>query len=60
MAPTSSMAAALIYHMIVEQLVWDLTERGVPIPIFISMNVPGAKEHNEKMISKYRSRIRNL
>ena len=60
MAPTSSMAAALIYHMIVEQVVRDLAERGVSIPIFVSMNVPGAKEHNEKMIGKYRSRIRHF
>jgi uncharacterized phosphosugar-binding protein len=60
MAPTSSLAAALIYQMIVEQLARNLAERGVSIPIFVSMNVPGAKEHNEKMINKYRSRIRNL
>jgi uncharacterized phosphosugar-binding protein len=59
-APISSMAATLIYHMIVEQVASDLTERGVPVPVFVSMNLPGAKEHNEKMISKYRSRIRNL
>jgi uncharacterized phosphosugar-binding protein len=59
-APTSSMAASLIYHMIVEQLAQNLAERGISIPVFVSMNAPGAKEHNEKLISRYRSRIRNL
>jgi uncharacterized phosphosugar-binding protein len=59
-APTSSMAASLIYYLILEQLAQNLAERGISIPTFLSMNTPGAKEHNEKLMSRYRSRIRNL
>jgi uncharacterized phosphosugar-binding protein len=59
-APTSSMAASLIYYLILEQLAQNLAERGISIPTFLSLNAPGAKEHNEKLMNRYRSRIRNL
>jgi uncharacterized phosphosugar-binding protein len=59
-ASISSITASLIYNLIVEQLAHNLSERRVSIPTFMSLNVPGAKEHNEKLINRYRPRIRNF
>ncbi len=56
-AAGSTIANSFLYH-------WTLTEackmwqkEGKKLPIYISANLPGGDEHNEKMEASYRSRI---
>ena len=59
-APVSTIAASLVYHLILEQIVKQLTERGVRVPIFASSNLPNARAHNAELIARYRERVRNF
>jgi uncharacterized phosphosugar-binding protein len=59
-ASVSTIAASLVYHLLLEQIMKDLTERGVPVPIFVSSNLPNADAHNAELIARYRERVRNF
>ncbi len=59
-APVSTIANTFIVHSISALTAKKLAERGVEPPIWISIHVPGGKEHNEDMMDKYRPRIRLL
>jgi uncharacterized phosphosugar-binding protein len=59
-APVSTIAASLVYHLLLEQIVKRLTERGVRLPIFASSNLPNAHAHNAELIARYRGRVRNF
>jgi uncharacterized phosphosugar-binding protein len=59
-ASTSTIAASLIYHLLLEQIVKRLTERDVCIPIFASANLPSTHAHNAELIARYRKRVRNF
>jgi uncharacterized phosphosugar-binding protein len=59
-ASTSTIAASLVYHLLFEQILKQLTARNVYIPIFASANLPGANAHNAELIARYRKRIRHL
>jgi uncharacterized phosphosugar-binding protein len=59
-APVSTIAGSLVYHLLLEQVVKHLTERGLPVPIFASSNLPNARAHNAGLIARYRERIRNF
>jgi uncharacterized phosphosugar-binding protein len=59
-ASTSTVAVALIYNLLLEQIVTDLRQRRIPVPIFASANLPGAQAHNAQLIERYRPRIRNF
>jgi len=56
---TSTMVGALIIQMILVQGVENALARGVIPEIYISSNTTG-DDHNEKLLQKYRSRIRHL
>jgi uncharacterized phosphosugar-binding protein len=56
----STIAASLVYHLLLEQIIKHLTERGVPVPIFVSSNLPNAHAHNAELIARYRERVRNF
>ena len=58
--PASTVAVALIYNLILEGVIRILMDSGVEPPIFASSNLPGAPEHNRKLIAQYRHRIRHL
>jgi uncharacterized phosphosugar-binding protein len=58
--PSSTIAATLIYNLILERISDNLVELGVPVPIFASANLSGADEHNKKLIARYRHRIRHF
>jgi uncharacterized phosphosugar-binding protein len=59
-ASTSTVAASLIYHLLLEQILKHLTQRHVYIPIFASSNLPSAPTHNAELVARYRNRVRNF
>jgi uncharacterized phosphosugar-binding protein len=59
-ASTSTVAVSLVYHLLLEQILLGLAQRGVPAPIFASANVPGAQAHNARLVARYRARGRNF
>jgi uncharacterized phosphosugar-binding protein len=59
-ASVSTIVASLAYHLLLEQIIKHLTERGVPVPIFVSSNLPNAHAHNAELIARYRERVRNF
>ncbi len=58
--PASTIASTLIYNLMLERISELLAEMSVPVPIFASANLPGANEHNRKLIARYRHRIRHF
>ncbi len=59
-ASVSTIAASLVYHLLLEQIVKHLTERGVRLPLFASSNLPNARAHNAELVARYRGRVRNF
>ena len=57
--PTSSITGAFIVNAIIVQGIEYALARGVAPEIYISSNTNG-DEHNEKLLQKYKSRIRHL
>ena len=57
--PTSTITGALIVNSIVVQAMENALARGAAPEIYISSNSDG-DDHNEKLLSKYKSRIRHL
>lgn len=55
---TSSVAGASIINSIVVQVAENLVTKGVTPPILISSNVAGGDEHNERIRSLYRERLK--
>lgn len=60
MGPTSTIAGALILHLLIIETTLRLAEEGFSPPIFVSGNLPGGKEANRKLIERYRKFIRML
>jgi len=58
--PTSGIAGMFIIESIVAQVIENLAAAGETPPVFISANIDGGDEHNEKLYQKYWSRIRGL
>jgi uncharacterized phosphosugar-binding protein len=59
-ASVSSIAAPLVYHLLLEQIIKHLTERGVRVPMFASSNLPNTNAYNAELIARYRERVRNF
>lgn len=57
--PTSSITGTLLINLIVVQAIENALARGVAPEIYISSNSNG-DDHNEKLLLKYKSRIRHL
>jgi uncharacterized phosphosugar-binding protein len=55
-APASTVAGAFILNSIFAEVSSRLADAGVPVPAFISSNVPGANEHNAALLTRYRGR----
>lgn len=51
--PVSTVMNTLIWNSLVTETVFRLRERGIEPPIYVSNNVPGAPQHNEKMIQAW-------
>ncbi len=58
--PTSTIAGAFILNAIVAETAWRLDQQGLPVPAYISANVPGASEHNRALIERYSERNPHL
>jgi uncharacterized phosphosugar-binding protein len=57
---SSTIAVTLIYNLVLERISELLVQLGVPVPVFASANLPGADEHNRRLIAQYRHRIRHF
>lgn len=55
-APSSTIICALLWNSLVSETARLLIESGVTPPVFVSLNVPGAAEHNEALLQKWRPR----
>ena len=54
----SSITAALLAQLVTAEVVRRLAERGLPLPVYLSANVPEGDEHNNALEAKYAGRIR--
>ena len=59
-APTSTVVGVALLHSVMVAVTKYLAQKGVEPPIFISANVNGAEEHNQRLIERYRERLRHL
>lgn len=57
-APASTVIGATILNAIFASAVEIMHENGYEPPIFISGNIDGADEHNERLIERYKDRIK--
>jgi uncharacterized phosphosugar-binding protein len=55
-APSSTIVGALLWNALVAETARLLLESGVEPPIFVSLNVDGAAEHNQALLEKWRPR----
>ncbi len=56
-AAGSSIANNFMYHWVLTEVCEKLAKSGKTLPIYLSANLPGGDEHNEKLEATYRSRI---
>jgi uncharacterized phosphosugar-binding protein len=55
-APSSTIISALIWNCLVAETARLLLQSGITPPIFASLNVEGAAEHNHALLEKWRPR----
>jgi uncharacterized phosphosugar-binding protein len=55
-APSSTIVNALIWNGLVAETVERLQAAGITPPIYVSLNVAGAAEHNQVLLEKWRPR----
>lgn len=55
-APSSTVIGALLWNCLVSETARLLIESGITPPIFVSLNVAGAAEHNQALLDKWRPR----
>ncbi|MDQ0881036.1 SIS domain-containing protein [Peribacillus sp. V2I11] len=56
----STVVGAVLLNMIFTQVIQTIIESGETPPVFLSSNIEGADEHNQKIITKYKTRIPQL
>jgi uncharacterized phosphosugar-binding protein len=54
--PSSTVICAMLWNGLVAETARSLLESGVEPPIFVSLNVAGAAEHNQALLEKWRPR----
>jgi uncharacterized phosphosugar-binding protein len=60
MSPGSTVIGAFLINMLIARVVEELIEMQVEPPIFLSGNVEGGMEYNQRYIDKFQSRIKHL
>jgi len=55
-APSSTVIGALLWNGLVSETTRLLLESGTQPPIYVSINVKGAAEHNQALLKKWRPR----
>lgn len=58
--PTSTITGAFILNAVLVEAAARLAEQGLPVPAYISANVPGSSEHNQQLLAQYRTRNPHL
>ena len=58
--PMSTGVGSAILQALVVETAANLLVRGETPPVFVSANLPGGDEHNEKVLARYRERIKYL
>ena len=58
--PGSTVTGAFILNAILAETVLRLVALGIEPPVYISSNMPGAEEHNERLVARYRPRNPHL
>lgn len=56
----SSVTAAIAAQMMTADVVGLLLARGVEPPVYLSSNIPGGDEHNQRLEARYAGRIRRV
>ncbi|KWW13062.1 MULTISPECIES: SIS domain-containing protein [Peribacillus] len=56
----STVTGAVLLNMIFTQVIETIIDSGVTPPVFLSSNIEGADEHNQRLIAKYKTRIPQL
>jgi uncharacterized phosphosugar-binding protein len=56
-SPTSTVIGSAILNAIFAEAIVFMAENGFEPPIFLSGNIEGADDHNNKIIEKYKDRI---
>jgi len=57
--PTSNISAFFIVHSLVVMAIEKMLEQGLKPPVFLSGNIDEGREHNEELLERYCSRIKN-
>lgn len=55
-APSSTIICALLWNCLVSETARLLVESGITPPVYVSLNVAGAAEHNQALLEKWRPR----
>jgi uncharacterized phosphosugar-binding protein len=55
--PLSSVLGCVIVNAIAAEIIARLMDRGIEPPVYISANMPGGDEHNERLLAQYADRI---
>ncbi|WP_209125571.1 SIS domain-containing protein [Alkalihalobacillus sp. BA299] len=58
--PSSTIIGAAIINSMIAEIIHELSKNGVEPPIFKSGNIDGSDEHNQRLIEKYKERIKRL
>jgi uncharacterized phosphosugar-binding protein len=58
--PTSTVIGATLLNAIFVEATCTLAAEGVEPPVYRSSNMPGAPEHNRRLVERFRGRIRHL
>jgi len=58
--PTSTALGSAILQAIVVATAASLLAHSKPPPIYLSANIPGGDEHNQRLLARYRGRLRFL
>ena len=58
--PASTVSGAFILNAVLTEAIWRLAEVGTTPPIYISANMPGAIEHNDELVKRFRTRNPHL
>jgi uncharacterized phosphosugar-binding protein len=56
-APASTVTGITMLHAVISQTIENLINRGITPPVFLSANLDGGIEHNNRMFEKYKDRI---
>lgn len=58
--PSSTLIGTLIWHCLVSEVAQQLAQQQIDPPIFASANLPGAAEHNQALLDRWRPRNPHL